>query len=1009
MWLKRVLRLIRTLLPFNWRANTGTKKAKVPRPTKHQNYPNENLFSGSILGGDYIECSGQDQVAINLVSGTATPRTVSVSSRNETSEGSKSREISQQSLPLPNLAFLYCQNLLWNIRAVHLLVSLGQIYINHQTSLHTPKLDYENMETQYSPTRHSDLCSTYQSNPSNNADRASFSKQVDDYHLQIYPIEPHPELIGLPSEHSSVGNLMAGENVLSEAQGFVVPIGHTVRAQRENLLHSINSDHVYRNSGTLIQKSGAKLKQYPSPITGHCDTYGNLGSPPEVRTASVPNTRPPVGIAEQIEGNSCTHLSSLRQSEQPHVIQMTHTIAVRCLSRGEKDLENTNVEVFYPSKCCPCDNQESLVNKSALNVSRSIRGGGIPGSYMDRSCQTSCAPCDTSHTDCDARSELCVAPDDISAETGLYFSSCEPANCRDEITGLNIAAAPVWNSPHKLSRFSMSENPSAYGATQLTSPNRANCCDLCLPWSAHAQEVGRQSRVQLVSIGEPSLQSPLEYGQVKTNPVRLSDMESLSRAETSSLDMRSQPTVPNSTTCCGVKNLEEAHPPNDKYLGQAEYPMHLDGQEKRNAVDDEETPCYFCFRRRRRSRVAPSEIKTDSTEPFQKIERTPSVYKSKQICTPELMCAAHTQPNTEGCRCHTLGSGSKHSLSEVHQEPSIPVLKVTGHSNTTAELNSEVNRVVLKECNGISRASDRHSVRSIASDTSRPVKVVRFDSPTNGPEAINELMANDKTEAQHIRELVFYEAKQNRLQQIGYSSAYRCASCTSDTVCSKTSLPSELIRKGPPNGERDSEPLNLIEYRMAVEQEPVSEQRGSNVDPRPTCILPPQSITHGRPNYGDHAPICTDAVISAGEPKNNPSIDRTDELECETMAEYVDTVQTASEANQLLSADQRVHSLTGALNMGCGCCVCCAPSLSPTCIHIQHITPCCPHRLSSWCACHRRAHIPVCNKTCGPHGCIEEATMQQTRHNTFSLNHLYSSLMRDSYEHFIPCAPTCTY
>ncbi|KAF7256168.1 hypothetical protein EG68_08750 [Paragonimus skrjabini miyazakii] len=147
----------------------------------------------------------------------------------------------------------------------------------------------------------------------------------------------------------------------------------------------------------------------------------------------------------------------------------------------------------------------------------------------------------------------------------------------------------------------------------------------------------------------------------------------------------------------------------------------------RTNQDEEDRPCYFCFRRRRKSKPILRDVtqiagSLEPTETLMLTNVTPITQPTQVIeCKP---------PSRHESKERTLKSDLWRQVPKSRSEPSQPTWKATGHPTEPGYLDKTHSRIVFVDSDATSKEMDLSKelgVQTLMSEVINPVKVVRRD------------------------------------------------------------------------------------------------------------------------------------------------------------------------------------------------------------------------------------------------------------------------------------------
>ncbi|KAG5443527.1 hypothetical protein CSKR_202817 [Clonorchis sinensis] len=486
--------------------------------------------------------------------------------------------------------------------------------------------------------------SVLQINPSNgirqkpelgqSGSRGHLVQPLENYHLQIHRTEEPSKVTSIKSDQSLVGTRLVDEKLLRQPRGTVIPSGSTIYTTN---LQNPTSSECHMQSCPESVHSGALLKQTKPCSIRSATIVSNTKKENEFvcsdyldKTIDLKQNIPPfeehssfnkrdhrLADGSQQQGQLNTFISTCGR-DSPITIEMTHIVSLRRVKQGDGNI--MYVKDTQLRKCTCLDSRNAvreveiqpvrvqclpLINEACQTPQQmgSVTDSRLQKTYLDQQ-QSSL---DFHSVD----SRLATEPVEESVNT---VKCCTASQCYSE-PNQNGEPKSITNKQYHTNAFLKPQQ-----STSQEGSSESVICPTCCPTKTERKIQPQSSALTNETTRYKSDISAVELHQDLTDPLRrpddMADLEELEVVRRSEGTCIRRCVGPNKTPCeCEVgRSLEDSVDYSTPKVGYLVEPAAITVEEKftRSEVtekgsvmedkDETSNPCYFCFRRRRKSK-----------------------------------------------------------------------------------------------------------------------------------------------------------------------------------------------------------------------------------------------------------------------------------------------------------------------------------------------------------------------------------------------------------------------
>ncbi|KER33134.1 hypothetical protein X801_08664 [Opisthorchis viverrini] len=496
--------------------------------------------------------------------------------------------------------------------------------------------------------------SVLQVNPSNGIRQkpereqsGSRGQPLENYHLQIHRTEEPSRVTSIRSDQSLVGTRLVDEKLLRQSRGTVIPNGstiHTTNLQNPTYLEchmqscpeSVLSGALLKQSKPCSIRSATIVSNTKKENEFVCSNYLDKSIdlkqniPPCEERSSLKERDPRLVNVSQQQGQLNTFISTCGR-DSPITIEMTHIVSLRRVKQGDGSTMYVKDTQLRKCQCvCTCLNSKSAVHEVE---SQPVRLPCLP--LVNEACQT---PQQMGYL-IDSRLQKTYLD---QQQSSLDFQSVdsrlatEPAEEPVENTVKCCAASQCYSEPNQNGEPKGVTNRQ-YHTNSFLKPQQSTShegssesviCPTCCPTKTERKTQPQSSVVANETTRYKSDVTVVGVRQDMTDPLRrqddMTDLEELELVRRSNHEIGTyigRCNCPDKTSCeCELRRpLEEGRvccvdystPKGGCLVEPAairveEKFTRSEVTEKGSAVEDKDetsNPCYFCFRRRRKSKL----------------------------------------------------------------------------------------------------------------------------------------------------------------------------------------------------------------------------------------------------------------------------------------------------------------------------------------------------------------------------------------------------------------------
>ncbi|TGZ66645.1 hypothetical protein CRM22_005207 [Opisthorchis felineus] len=494
--------------------------------------------------------------------------------------------------------------------------------------------------------------SVVQVNPSNgireksereqSGSRGHIVQPLENYYLQIHRTEEPSRLTSIKSDQSLIGTRLVDEKLLRQSRGTVIPNGSTIYTTN---LQNPTSSECHMQSCPESVHCGALLKQTKPCSIRSATIVSNTKKENELacsdyldKTIDLKQNVPPFEghssfkDGSQQQGQLKTFISTCGR-DSPITIEMTHIVSLRCVKQGDGNTMYVKDTQLRKCQCsCTCVNSKSAVREVE---SQPVRLPRLP--LVNEACQT---PQQVGYL-IDSRLQKNYLD---QQQSSLDFQSVDSRLATEPVeepvrNTVKCCATSQWYSESNKDGEPKGITNRQYHTNSFLKPQQSTSqegssesvlCPTCCPTKTERKTQPQSSVLTNETERYKSNITAVELRQDLTDPLRRpDDMAHLEELEVVRRSKKGRCDCPNKTPCeCELRRLLE-----EERVYSVDYPTPKAGSlvepaaitveekftrsevtEKGSVVEDKDetsNPCYFCFRRRRKSKLpepVPSEI-----------------------------------------------------------------------------------------------------------------------------------------------------------------------------------------------------------------------------------------------------------------------------------------------------------------------------------------------------------------------------------------------------------------